>query len=134
MKRLLDDYPNVTIVTRFLGTTTHSSSIFKTYRSIALQLHYILSLIMSGSDVSANALPFSAVENYNLYRRMYNDVPNLVEFIVQQLREIHRANPLKKVVILMDSLDQLTANDYANVNRWLLAELPPNVKVKVINL
>jgi hypothetical protein len=41
---------NCFLLTRFLGTTSETSTIFKTYSSIALQLHYLINLAKGKND------------------------------------------------------------------------------------
>jgi hypothetical protein len=103
-----------------LGTTPQTSSIYKTYSSIALQLHYILNLM------TANDRTFSK-NNYNLYARC-NDIVALREFILHELSEINKLDPQKTVIFLLDSLDQLNPNDFKHVDKWLLTDLPHYVK------
>jgi hypothetical protein len=50
------------------------------------------------------------------------------EFILYELNKLINLDPNKKVVLILDSLDQLTPNDYKNVDKWFFTDLPHNVK------
>ena len=84
-----------------MGTTAKSSSIFKTYLTIALQLHYLLNYL-SGSTNTKNYDTLSECKN----------VASLTEFILKVLNEIKRIDFKRKIIILADSLDQLIPNVY----------------------
>lgn len=100
------NFDNYLIITRFLGTTTQTSSIFKTYRSIALQLYYTINLLTQS-------------DNQHQYRHLSrcHEIASLKEFIEQCLLEIERIDPLKRIIFILDSLDQLTPDDYKNIGR-----------------
>ena len=66
-------------------------------------------------------------ENYDAYQKC-QDLSSLIEYIVANLNEIHRVNPNKKIIFILDSLDQLNKNDYKNVDLWLIRDLPKNTK------
>lgn len=44
---------------------------------------------------------------------------------------INKIDETKKIVLLLDSLDQLTPDDYKNIDKWQIINLPPFVKLVV---
>lgn len=68
--------------------------------------------------------------NYKLYLRC-NDLISLREFILYQVTQIHQLDSSKTVVIILDSLDQLTSNDFKQVDKWLMVDLPYYLKLIV---
>ena len=62
------------------------------------------------------------------------DVQTIKSFIFDELELIKSIQPNKKVVFILDSLDQLTPNDYKNVDKWFPVELPSNLKFFVSTL
>ena len=102
------DFDNYLIITRFLGTTTQTSSIFKTYRSIALQLHYTINLLTHNDNS----------QSYRDFCRCH-EIASLKDFIEHCLVEIERIDPQKRIVFILDSLDQLTPDDYKNIGYLL---------------
>ena len=100
-----------------MGTTPDTSNILKTYKTLALQLHYIINLKKMENDN----------ENYESYRKCF-DLTSLIDYIVLNLNELNRIEPNKKVIIILDSLDQLNKEDFKNVDLWLIRNLPKNTK------
>ena len=113
----VDDPSRYIIITRFLGTTSKTSTIYQAYKTIALQLHYLINLIKSKNDT----------ENYKLFLKC-KDVESLTEYIIFNLNEIKRLDANKRVVLIIDSLDQLLPNDFKSVDQWLLTNIPDNTK------
>ncbi len=109
---------NHLVITKFLGTTRDTSNIFKTYKCIALQLHYLINLTKNKNDE----------QNYLLYLEKMSELESLTEYIIFNLNELNRLAPSKKIVILIDSLDQLNSNDFKNVDEWILTNIPSNTK------
>ena len=62
------------------------------------------------------------------------DIQTIKNFILDELEIIKNKKPNKKVVFILDSLDQLTPNDYKNVDIKMLVELPSNLKLIVSTL
>ena len=111
-------------MTRFLGTTVQTSNIYKVYISIALQLIYVILNIQS--DINYEVL-------YSEYYKCQT-IQSIKSFIIEELELIQKLSPNKKVIFILDSLDQLTPNDYKNVEKWFFVELPPNLKLIVSTL
>lgn len=106
------------LISRFLGITVQTSSIFKTYTSIALQLLYTI-LNLSNKTVFRN--------NYDKYTKC-QDIYSIKTFISYELKQIKRISPNKKVILILDSLNQLTTNDYKHIDKWFFSRLPSNLK------
>ena len=100
---MVPDPQNYSIITRFLGTTAKSSSIYKTYLTIALQLHYLLNYLSRSSNR----------KNYDTLSDCKN-VASLTQFILSVLNEIKKIDSKRKIIILADSLDQLIPNVIRN--------------------
>ncbi|CAF0891255.1 unnamed protein product, partial [Brachionus calyciflorus] len=111
-------FTNYILITRFLGTTTQTSSIFKTYSSLALQLFYIINYLSQKFNQQI----------YTTYSKC-QDITSLRDLIYTEIDEIYNIDPTKKIIILLDSLDQLTPSDYKTTDKWLLTNLPINVKL-----
>jgi hypothetical protein len=107
------------LVTRFLGTTVQTSNIFKVYCSIALQLIY--AILSMQHEINQEEL-------YQEYCKCQN-LQLIKSFIIEELELIKLFSPNKKVVFILDSLDQLTPSDYKNVEKWFFTELPTNLKL-----
>lgn len=101
-----------------MGTTPSTSSIFKTYKSIALQLYFILCLL----NGSWNTKTYDLVDHSH-------DLDSVVDVILNELNELRYINGDLRVVIVLDSLDQLTPSDFGNLNKWLILNLPKHVKL-----
>ena len=102
----MPDPENYTIVLRFMGTTPSTSNIIATFNSIIYQLSRVFNLPAPDKPLIAK-LP-------------------LRSYLLEQLSLINVLNGgKKKLVIVLDSLDQLTSADY-NLE-WFLDILPDNV-------
>ncbi|RNA44124.1 NACHT and WD repeat domain-containing 2-like [Brachionus plicatilis] len=109
---------NIILITRFLGTTVQTSSIFKTYSSIALQLFYNINLISRNFN-------HTIYVNYSKCQ----DTISIRDFIYEEINIINNLDPTKKIIIILDSLDQLAPSDYKTTDKWLLTNLATNVKL-----
>ena len=95
------------IILRFLGTTPATSNIMSVYKSIIYQLGKIFSL--DSDDIDS----FKSVEK--LTKKLFDSISIISERF-----------PNKKVVFLLDSIDQLISSDYDL--QWMLYSLPKNIK------
>ena len=66
--------------------------------------------------------------NYEEYCSI-NDMEAIIKFIFKQFEQISKLDAKHKILILLDSLDQLTPTDYKNVSNWFFGSLPLNVKL-----
>ena len=105
--KYVPDPENYSIILRFLGTTPETSSIVKTFKSIFYQISRIFNF----------KLPSSSFESHS----------EINNFLIQLFTLLYAEYPHKKLVIILDSLDQLAMNDYSL--DWLLTLFPPNVKM-----
>ena len=103
----LGDSNNVITVLRFLGTTLDSTSICKTLSSLAHQI-----IISTGLQNKYTELPSEFSELKDTFRDILHSI----------------ASP-KRVVIILDSLDQLSGEHGAHKLMWFPKLLPPNVKL-----
>ncbi|XP_033743457.1 NACHT domain- and WD repeat-containing protein 1-like [Pecten maximus] len=104
---------NHVAVIRFLGTSPLSTNIYDVLFGVCGQLADIAEIIME---------PVS-----------YKNMKNLLEYVPRLFRRV--ASAIKSpVVILLDSLDQLTANHDAHSLAWLPTILPSNIKLIVSTL
>ncbi|CAH1790955.1 unnamed protein product [Owenia fusiformis] len=97
-------------VLRFLGTTPQSSSVRQTLSSICRQISEVYE-----RDISA--IP----DDYSL----------LVSYFQELLNVATKENPL---VLVLDSLDQLSSSHHAHGLSWLPKQLPVNVRVIISTL
>ena len=65
--------------------------------------------------------------DYNHYRKC-QDIYSIKAFISFELKQIKRISPNKKIILILDSLNQLTANDYKHIDKWFFSRLPSNLK------
>ncbi|KAK3582782.1 hypothetical protein CHS0354_035720 [Potamilus streckersoni] len=94
---------NAVVVLRFLGTSPDSSNLWKLLRSLSEQISIC----------------------YNKDRKLIPvDLEGLKSYFLQLLECATASNPL---VILLDSLDQLSAEHKAHKLNWLPPKLPKNV-------
>jgi hypothetical protein len=118
MPELLGD--DVIVLLRFLGTTPDSSTAFNTLASLYHQL--FASYSFSNPDAS---IPFDPDIPQD-----FSDMKDLFHNFIQWL-----SNDVKtRTVILLDSLDQLSAAGNAYQLKWLPMKLPPNIKIVVSTL
>jgi hypothetical protein len=104
---------NLTIITYFLGTTPQTCSISQTFRLIIRQLDLLFKL--SFFEKSDNLAGLKSSE--------------LRAILVSQLTEINKNYSHKKIVIILDSIDQLLdSNDLDKID-WLMKQAPANTKI-----
>ena len=98
------------MILRFLGTTPDTSNISETFKSIVYQLSRI----------------FETVKPIESSRKL-NSRDEIKEYLLEQLWNISFGFPEKKVIILLDSIDQLNPTDFEM--DWIMTNLPENVKI-----
>ena len=103
----MPDPSNYSIILRFLGTTPSSSTIAATLNSVFYQIARIFNLKVPNKYLSE---PFQ-----------------LRDYLLEQLSLVSLLHPNKKLVIVLDSIDQLSTNDYRL--DWLLEDFPANIKM-----
>ena len=103
--KLTDDY---TVILRFLGTTPSSSNIMNCYKSILYQIESIL-------DNEQN-------------EKVFTDQKELKIALIDKIVLFSKKYPQKRLLIFMDSVDQLANNDYTDLE-WMITEFPANVKI-----
>ncbi|RNA30370.1 NACHT and WD repeat domain-containing 2-like, partial [Brachionus plicatilis] len=105
--KIVPDPENYCVLLRFLGTTPISSDIIKTFQSLMRQLCIIFNIrrfeFKSRNEIESK-----------------NELESLLDFISQKF-------PMRKIVIILDSIDQLNTC-YYNLN-WLFTKLNQNVKI-----
>ncbi|CAC5407383.1 unnamed protein product [Mytilus coruscus] len=106
------DKPHIGII-RFLGTSPYSLNIYDVLYGVCGQLADCAKLLMEPEG--------------------YNNMKKLVEYMPRLLRRVS-AKVKKPIVILLDSLDQLSAKDDSYLLNWLPRELPPNLRMIVSTL
>ena len=88
---------------RFLGTTIDTSSIYKTYSSIALHLHFITTILKKKHPNTENEYVKMNFHNYEEYCSI-NDMEAIIKFIFKQFEQISKLDAKHKILILLDSL------------------------------
>ena len=101
------DPNNYAIILRFLGTTPATSNIVATFNSVIQQIGRIYNL-------KTNPRPLLTSMEVR-------------DFLMEQLVLISSLYPNKKLVIVLDSIDQLDARNYSL--DWFISSLPENVKM-----
>lgn len=101
------DFDNYSVLLRFLGSTPISSDIIKTINSIVLQLDLIFNLPKK--------------------KRTILDQLDSKKNLLETLKMCKKMHPDKKIVIILDSINQLNPYDYELI--WLVENLPDNVKM-----
>jgi hypothetical protein len=104
---LVPDPKNYVVILRFLGTTPATSNIINTFLSIIYQLSRIFNILLPEKGL--------------------NTKTEIKNFLEDQLLYISTKYPEKKIVLLLDSLDQLSTGDY-NLE-WIFTLLPANIKI-----
>jgi hypothetical protein len=105
--------PNSIVIIRFMGTSRESSTIKSVFKSIMDQLDVI-------------------IENKQNINKRTNDTEHVYqskEKLINKLETLTEKYPNRKSVILLDSIDQLSKQEYDL--EWMFYELPK--KVKIIN-
>lgn len=95
------------LILRFLGTTPASSNIINVLNSIIFQISRIFS-IKSPKD-------------------LITEKPLIVDYLLEQFMQIKTVFPNRKLIIILDSIDQLNSIDYDLM--WFIDKLPDNVKM-----
>jgi hypothetical protein len=101
------DPQNFVVIVRFMGTTPGTSNITSTFQSVIYQL--------------------SRIFNMKIPERRLNTKNDMRDHLYEQLMYLSIQYPEKKILILLDSIDQLSTADY-NIE-WMFTELPSNVKM-----
>jgi NACHT domain- and WD repeat-containing protein len=111
VSQILDYVPdpfNYSIILRFLGTTPSTSNIINTYHSIIHQI--------------------SRIFNFKLdLKESKEDKEGLKEHLMFQFMLISKHYSNRKLIIVLDSIDQLNSSDYDL--KWLIPKFPPNIKI-----
>ncbi len=102
LHKLVPDPQNYITILRFLGTTPGTSNIINVYQSLIYQLVKIFNL----SKID---------KQKNKKNELKDHLSDIILFI-------SHANPQKKIVIFLDSIDQLSTSDY-NLD-WLIEQFP----------
>ena len=105
--RRVPDPENYAVILRFLGTTTSTSNVIQTFNSIFHQIARIF--------------------NFKLPKRKLDTHLDILKYFKHQINRISFEYPNRKLVIILDSIDQLTQPAYSL--DWVLNVLPPNVKI-----
>ncbi len=107
MLKQVPDPRNFVIIVRFMGTTPGTSSIASTFQSVIYQL--------------------SRIFNMKIPEKRLHTKNDMRDHLYEQLMYLSIQYPEKKILILLDSIDQLSTVDY-NIE-WMFTELPSNVKM-----
>ncbi|CAH1266034.1 NWD1 [Branchiostoma lanceolatum] len=104
---------NLVTIIRFLGTSPHSTLIHPVLQSLCLQICEVYGIE-------------SPVE------RVLNNFAEIVQYLSTLLDKVSEKD--RPLLILLDSLDQLSSVDRAYSLTWLPKSLPPNVHIVVSTL
>uniref|UniRef100_A0A1I8J4K9 NACHT domain-containing protein n=1 Tax=Macrostomum lignano TaxID=282301 RepID=A0A1I8J4K9_9PLAT len=102
------------VLFRFLGTSPATSSIRQTLRSLCQQIETVI-----GQSSS------KTLQNLDSFRELIDTFYDLCHSITLQNR---------RVLIFLDSVDQLDSSDGAYTMNWMRSELPENVKLVLSTL
>jgi hypothetical protein len=105
--RFVPDPENYSVILRFLGTTPLTSNINQTFNSLFYQITRIF--------------------NIKQPPKQFESAPEIKNFLIFLLNYLNIEFPHRKLVIILDSLDQLVTENYSL--EWLPFELPPNTKM-----
>jgi hypothetical protein len=105
--KIVPDPDNYTVILRFFGTTPNSSNMTNVFISLINQLAKIFDL--------------------NLTEELRSNEKSLKEYLLNLLLTIHEKYPNRKIVFVLDSIDQLHPSNYSL--GWFPYELPPNTKI-----
>lgn len=108
--KLLPIPDNYTLIYRFLGTTPASCSMLLTYKTIIAQLARTYNL-KTPNQPQMDSL----------------DMAQTKDLLLTLLQTIQSTRPARKILIILDSLDQLNKPDYSL--DWLLKTTPTNTKL-----
>ncbi|XP_078676677.1 NACHT domain- and WD repeat-containing protein 1-like isoform X1 [Branchiostoma floridae x Branchiostoma belcheri] len=104
---------NLVTIIRFLGTSPHSTLIHPVLQSLCLQICEVY-----GIEAPAE--------------RVLNNFAEIVQYLSTLLDKVSEKD--RPLLILLDSLDQLSSVDRAYSLTWLPKSLPPNVHIVVSTL
>eukprot|EP00058_Branchiostoma_floridae_P009028 XP_002594516.1 hypothetical protein BRAFLDRAFT_124973 [Branchiostoma floridae] len=104
---------NLVTIIRFLGTSPHSTLIHPVLQSLCLQICEVYGI---GSPTE----------------RVLNNFAEIVQYLSELLDKVSEKD--RPLLILLDSLDQLSSVDRAYSLTWLSKSLPPNVHIVVSTL
>ncbi|KAI8517772.1 NACHT domain- and WD repeat-containing protein 1 [Branchiostoma belcheri] len=104
---------NLVTIIRFLGTSLHSTLIHPVLQSLCLQICEVY-----GIESPAE--------------RVLNNFADIVQYLSTLLDKVSQKD--RPLLILLDSLDQLSSVDRAYSLTWLPKSLPPNVHIVVSTL
>jgi hypothetical protein len=105
--KILQNSDKTTVIVRFIGTSALSSNISDIFESILFQLKSCFQLTIPEYDRKKISSIRKALETY--------------------LNNIYEENSKHKIIICLDSIDQLAQTD-SNLN-WLLTQIPYSVKI-----
>ena len=109
--KIVPDPDNYSIVLRFLGTTPFSSNMKSTLNSVINQIAKIYNLKVPPTSLAISNITTELLKDY----------------LYEQFLTINSLYPDKKLIIVLDSIDQLNASDYTL--DWFLDTLPVNIKM-----
>lgn len=115
MKQLAPESSDYTVILRFLGTTPASSSILLAFKSIVNQLAVIF-------PDDLDDVPKAAHQMDSL------DVSQSKDLLLTCLNSLLRSHPTRKILIFLDSIDQLNKTDYS-LDEWFIRDAPANTKL-----
>jgi WD40 repeat protein len=104
--------PGAVIVVRFLGTTPDSTTIHSVLQSVAQQICFAFNLTIPPRDI-------------------LGDFTVLVQYFKTQLLNSLPVSPSQPLLLLLDSIDQLSPADGAYNMNWLPKILPNNIFIIV---
>jgi hypothetical protein len=103
--------PKGIVIIRFMGTSRGSSTIKSVFVSILNQLEIIFENKLNIQETKDN----------------FGELEQMKEKLINKLNLFNEKFPSRKLVILLDSIDQLSKQDY--YLEWMFYELPKNVKI-----
>ena len=103
----MQNVDKTTVIVRFIGTSDLSSSIIDIFESIIFQLKHLFKLNIQEYD-----------------KKKLNSIRSTLEAC---LEEIYQQDSQHNIIIILDSIDQLTKLDYGL--DWLLNKIPCSVKI-----
>lgn len=95
------------MILRFLGTTPQTSNTTQLFNSLFYQI--------------------CRIYNIHLPERYYDTAAEIKNYLITLLTFVSLEYPNKKLVIVLDSVDQLSASDYNLA--WVLFSFPSNIKM-----
>ena len=104
---MVPDPQNFVVILRFLGTTPATSNITCTLLSIIYQISRVFNILVPEKGL--------------------NNKIEVTTFLEDQLVYISTKYPEKRIILLIDSIDQLSTGDY-NLE-WMFTILPKNIKI-----